>query len=93
VATLEQLIARQLGAEAEAIAQRELHGYEAVRHLALSGAAKNDSRNQSPDDGARLGRAASTSCPRGAIRWKHEKYDLHLLGSVPSLQLVLLASV
>src|SRR5881296_3166155 len=42
VATLEQLIARQLGAEAEAIAQCELHGYEAVRHLALSGAAKNE---------------------------------------------------
>jgi signal transduction histidine kinase len=42
VETLERLIARQLGAEAEAIVQREKHGYEAVRHLALSGAAKNE---------------------------------------------------
>lgn len=40
VETLERLIARQLGAEAEAITQREKHGYQAVRHLALSGAAK-----------------------------------------------------
>ena len=42
VATLEQLIARQLGAEAGAIVQREKRGYEGVRHLALSGAAKNE---------------------------------------------------
>ena len=42
VETLERLIARQLRAEADAITQREKHGYEAVRHLALSGAAKNE---------------------------------------------------
>ena len=42
VATLEQLIASQLGAEAGAIDKREKHGYEGVRHLALSGAAKNE---------------------------------------------------
>jgi signal transduction histidine kinase len=42
VETLERLIARQLRAEADAIAQRERLGYEAVRHLALSGAAKNE---------------------------------------------------
>ena len=42
VETLERLIARQLRAEADAITQREQHGYEAVRHLALSGAAKNE---------------------------------------------------
>src|SRR5580765_1047055 len=37
VVTLERLIAKQLGAEAGAIAQREQHGYEGVRHLALLG--------------------------------------------------------
>ena len=42
VETLERLIARQLGVEAEAIIQREKRGYEGVRHLALSGAAKNE---------------------------------------------------
>jgi signal transduction histidine kinase len=42
VITLEQLIARQLDAEARAIAQRKKHGYEGVRHLALSGAPKNE---------------------------------------------------
>ena len=42
VAILEQLIARQLEAEAGAIAQRKKHGYEGVRHLALSGAAKKE---------------------------------------------------
>src|SRR5262249_46799337 len=42
VETLERLIARQLKAEADAITQRETHGYQAVRHLALSGAAKTE---------------------------------------------------
>ncbi|MEQ1562601.1 MAG: CHASE3 domain-containing protein, partial [Nitrospiraceae bacterium] len=42
VATLEALIDRQLDAEARAITRREKDGYEAVRHLALSGAAKNE---------------------------------------------------
>ena len=42
VAILEQLITGQLGAEARAIAQRKKHGYEGVRHLALSGAGKNE---------------------------------------------------
>lgn len=42
VAELEQLITRQLGEEAEAITRREKDGYEAVRHLALSGAAKSE---------------------------------------------------
>ena len=42
VTTLEQLITRQLEAEARAIAQRTKHGYEGVRHLALSGAGKNE---------------------------------------------------
>jgi signal transduction histidine kinase len=42
VETLERLIARQLRAEADAITQRQKNGYEAVRHLALSGAAKNE---------------------------------------------------
>ena len=40
VAVLEQLINRQLEAEANAIALREKQGTEGVRHLALSGAAK-----------------------------------------------------
>lgn len=40
VALLEQLINRQVEAEVAAIAQRESHGAEGVRHLALSGAAK-----------------------------------------------------
>ncbi|MBA5867983.1 MAG: hypothetical protein GDA67_14920 [Nitrospira sp. CR1.3] len=40
VASLEQLINRQVEAEVKAIAQRENHGAEGVRHLALSGAAK-----------------------------------------------------
>src|SRR5215510_10088892 len=42
VEVLERLINRQLGAEAEAIVQREKYGYEGVRHLALSGAATNE---------------------------------------------------
>ncbi|HEU4683208.1 MAG TPA: ATP-binding protein [Nitrospira sp.] len=39
VATLTQLIERQLEVESTAIAQREKHGASGVRHLALSGAA------------------------------------------------------
>jgi CHASE3 domain sensor protein len=73
VATLEQLIASQLGAEAGAIAQREKHGYEAVRHLALSGAAKNElegiQRLMTELD------SAEQRVIRGAIRWKYERYD------------------
>src|SRR5262245_9099574 len=42
VATLEQLIERQLTAEADAMDQREKDGPQGVRHLALSGAAKGE---------------------------------------------------
>jgi len=42
VETLERLIAGQLSAEAEAITRRKKLGYEGVRHLAFSGAAKNE---------------------------------------------------
>ena len=42
VERLERLIAGQFGAEAKAITQREKLGYDGVRHLALSGAAKNE---------------------------------------------------
>ena len=93
VATLEQLIAGQLGAEAGAIAQREKHGYEAVRHLALSGAAKNELEGihrlmtelDSAEQQALLLRVAQSA---GSTR---NTIALLALGAL--LQLVLLASV
>jgi signal transduction histidine kinase len=93
VATLEQLIAKQLGAEAEAIAQRKQHGYEGVRQLALSGAAKTGleriHRLMSELDSAErralvLRVAQSAGSTRNTIA-------LLALGAL--LQLVLLASV
>ena len=93
VATLEQLIAQQLKAEAGAITQREKHGYEAVRHLALSGAAKSelerihrlmtelDSAEQR-DLHARVAQSAGST-----------RNTIALLGLGALLQLVLLASV
>ena len=93
VATLEQLIASQLGAEAGAIAQREEHGYEAVRHLALSGAAKNELEGiqrlmtelDSAEEQVLLLRVAQSA---GSTR-----NTIALLGLGALLQLVLLASV
>jgi signal transduction histidine kinase len=93
VEALERLIARQLGAEAEAIAQREKHGYEAVRHLALSGAAKNEIEGihrlmmelDSAEQRALHARVAQSA---GSTR-----NTIALLGLGALLQLVLLASV
>ncbi len=93
VATLEQLIARQLEAEARAITQREKHGYEGVRHLALSGAAKNELEGihrlmmelDSAEQRALHSRVAQSA---GSTR-----NTIALLGLGPLLQLVLLASV
>jgi signal transduction histidine kinase len=42
VASLERLIGQQLDAEAAAISARETNGYEGVRRIALSGAAKQE---------------------------------------------------
>jgi signal transduction histidine kinase len=93
VATLEQLIASQLGAEEGAITQREKHGYEAVRHLALSGAAKNELQEihrlmaelDSAEQRALLLRVAQSA--------RSTRNTIALLGLGALLQLVLLASV
>jgi CHASE3 domain sensor protein len=69
VETLERLIARQLGAEAEAITQREKLGYEGVRHLALSGAAKNELAGI---HSLMTELDSAEQRPRDSIRWKHE---------------------
>jgi signal transduction histidine kinase len=93
VATLEQLIASQLGAEARAITQREKHGYEAVRHLALSGAAKNElegiHRLMTELDSAEQ-RALHSRVTQSAGSTRN---TIALLGLGALLQLVLLASV
>ena len=93
VATLEQLIAGQLRAEAGAITQRRQHGYDAVRHLALSGAATQELEGirrlvtelDSAEQRARLLRVAQSA---GSTR-----NTIALLGLGALLQLVLLASV
>ena len=93
VATLEQLIAGQLGAEEGAITQRKKHGYEAVRHLALSGAAKNEldgihrlmtelDTAEQRDLQSRVAQSAGST-----------RNTIALLGLGAFLQLVLLASV
>ncbi|MGH7146808.1 MAG: sensor histidine kinase [Nitrospiraceae bacterium] len=93
VETLERLIASQLGAEAEAIAQREKHGYEGVRHLALSGAAKNEI------EGIRRLMTELDSAEQRALRLRvtqsagSTRNTIALLGLGALLQLVLLASV
>ena len=93
VAILEQLITGQLGAEARAIAQRKKHGYEGVRHLALSGAGKNEI-----DEIRRLmteldtveQRALQTRVAQSAGSTQN---TIALLGLGAFLQFVLLASV
>lgn len=93
VSTLEQLIAKQLGAEAAAITQRERHGYEAVRHLALSGAAKYEL------DGIQHLMAELDSAEQRAFHARvaqsaeSTRHTIALLGLGALLQLVLLASV
>ena len=93
VATLEQLIGSQLGAEAGAIAQREQHGYEAVRHLALSGAAKSElegiHRLMTELDSAEQ-RVLHARVVQSAGSTRN---TIALLGLGALLQLVLLASV
>jgi signal transduction histidine kinase len=93
VETLERLIARQLRAEAEAIAQRERLGYEAVRHLALSGAAKNEL------EGIQALMAELDSAEQRALHVRVTQSagstinTIMLLGLGALLQLVLLGSV
>ena len=93
VVTLEQLITKQLGEEAGAIAQREQHGYEGVRHLALSGAAKNEieriHRLMTEFDMAEQ-RAIQARVTQSAGSTRN---TIALLGLGALLQLVLLASV
>jgi signal transduction histidine kinase len=93
VATLEQLIARQLEAEAGAITQRKKHGYEGVRHLALSGAAKNEidgiHRLMTELDTVEQ-RALQARVAQSAASTKN---TIALLGLGAFLQLILLASV
>jgi len=93
VATLEQLIARQLEAEAGAITERKKHGYEGVRHLALSGAAKNEidgiHRLMTELD---MGEQRALQA-RVAQSAASTKYTIALLGLGAFLQLILLASV
>ncbi len=93
VTALEQLIAKQLGAEAGAITQREKHGYEGVRHLALSGAAKNEI------EGIHRLMAELDTFEQRAIQTRvaqsagSTRNTIALLGLGALLQLVLLASV
>jgi signal transduction histidine kinase len=93
VTTLERLIARQLEAEAGAIAQRKEHGYEGVRHLALSGAAKNEI------DGIRRLMTELDTAEQQTLQARvaqsagNTKNTIALLGLGAFLQLVLLASV
>jgi len=93
VATLEQLIGGQLGAEEGAIVQREKHGYEGVRHLALSGAAKQElegiRRLMTELDSAEQ-RALHSRMAQSAGSTRN---TIALLGLGALLQLVLLASV
>ena len=93
VETLERLIARQLKAEADAITQRENHGYQAVRHLALSGAAKNEleqiQRLMTELDSAEQ-RALVLRVAQSAGSTKN---TIALLGLGALMQLLLLASV
>ena len=93
VATLEVLIDRQLDAEARAITRREKDGYDAVRHLALSGAAKNELERihsvMTELDGAEQ-RALQARVSQSAGSTRH---TIALLGLGALLQLVLLASV
>lgn len=93
VAILERLIAGQLGAETRAITQREKRGYEAVRHLALSGAAKNElegiHRLMTELDSAEQ-RVLRTRVAQSAGSTRN---TIALLGLGALLQLVLLASV
>ena len=93
VETLERLIARQLGAEAGAITQREQHGYEGVRHLALSGAAKNELEGihrlmTELDSAERRALLLRVTQSAGSTR-----STIALLGLGALMQLVLLASV
>ena len=93
VETLERLIARQLGAEAEAITQREKLGYEGVRHLALSGAAKSEldgihSLMTELDSAEQRGIHARVTQSAGSTN-----NTIALLGLGALLQLVLLGSV
>ena len=92
-ATLEQLITRQVDAEARAIAQRKKHGYEGVRHLALSGAGKNEI------DGIRRLMTELDTVEQRALQARVAQSagsthnTIALLGLGAFLQLVLLASV
>jgi signal transduction histidine kinase len=93
VSTLEQLIASQLEAEADAISQRKKHGYEGVRHLALSGAAKTELEGihrlmSELDKGEQ--RALQTRVAQSAGSTKN---TIALLGLGAFLQLILLAAV
>jgi len=93
VATFEQLIAKQLEAEAGAITQRKKHGYEGVRHLALSGAAKTEldgiHRLMTEIDTVEQ-RALQARVAQSAASTRN---TIALLGLGAFLQLVLLASV
>ena len=92
-AKLEQLITRQLDAEARAIAQRKKHGYEGVRHLALSGAGKNEIdeiRRRMTELDTVEQRALQARVAQSAGSTHN---TIALLGLGALLQLVLLASV
>ena len=93
VETLERLIAKQLRAETEAITKREKLGYEGVRHLAFSGAAKDEieeiHRLMAELDMAEQ-RALQARVAQSAESTRH---TIALLGLGALLQLVLLASV
>ncbi len=93
VETLERLIAKQLGAEAGAIAQREQYGYEGVRHLAISGAANDELEGihrllTELDSAERRALLLRMTQSAGSTR-----NTITLLGLGALLQLVLLASV
>ena len=93
VSTLEQLIDRQLEAEAKAIAQREKYGAQGVRHLALSGAAKmelGDIHRVIGDVESAEQRLMQARLLRSSASTRN---TIALLGLGALLQLVLLGSV
>lgn len=93
VVTLEQLIAQQLGAEASATTKREKHGYEAVRHLALSGAAKDELEGIHRLMGELESAEQQTLLLRVGQSAGSTRNTIALLALGALLQLVLLASV
>lgn len=90
---LGELIRRQLDAEAAAIAQRREHGYDAVRELALSGAAKAVADSIHQTVAALQAEERRALQRRVAESTASTRHTIMLLGLGTLLQLALLGSV